>query len=137
MEKAGARGVSGQGGSAPHPWGPSLQDTASSASELVLPPRGRHLFFNLLQFHSHLPGPSTVWSSRCHGSFPLFCPHHFLNHHFCFPGLHSSFQLHQQKFPLSSSFLFAQGQIVVSSKSLSDDWVRWTHQARFQLSFGG
>lgn len=61
MEKAGARGVSGQGGSAPHPWGLSLQDTASTASELVLPPRGRHLlFFNLLQFHSHLPGPFQV-----------------------------------------------------------------------------
>lgn len=43
----------------PPPLGAQPEDTASTASELVLPPRGRHLLFlNLLQFHSQLQVPS-------------------------------------------------------------------------------
>uniref|UniRef100_M3XXE2 Uncharacterized protein n=1 Tax=Mustela putorius furo TaxID=9669 RepID=M3XXE2_MUSPF len=30
-----------------------------------------------------------------------------------------------------------KGQIVISWKSLPDDWVQWTHQTRFQLSYIG
>ena len=142
MEKAGARGVSGQGGSTPHPWGPSLQDTASAASELAFPPCGRHLlFFNLLQFHSHLPGPFQVpalfGQADAMARFLSSAPTTFSTIISASLDGTQAFNSTNRSSLFLPHFFFAQGQIVISSKSLSDDWVRWTHQARFQLSFGG
>lgn len=102
----------------------------------------RHLLFsNLLQFPSHCPGPSHIPDAAWLGPMPrpvsIFCPHPFLVTvpaslgHFC-----ASRSMDKSSFFLPISF-FAQGQIVRSWKSLPDDWVQWTHQTRFQLSFMG
>lgn len=97
---------------APHSrGGPSLQDTASTASELVFCFPGRHLlFFNLLQFHSHLPGPSR--SQHClvkqvPWPIPSLLPPPLSQ-----PPVPASlgctrFQLHQQKFPFLPHFFFS------------------------------
>lgn len=93
--------------------GPSLQDTAST-SELVLPPWQAPLILQLAPPQPpsrSLPGPSTVWSSRCHGPFPLFCPHHSLNPVPASLGCTQAFQLHQQKFPFLPHFFRAKARL--------------------------
>ena len=137
MEKAGARGVSGQGGSAPHPWGPSLQDTASMPLSWFCLPVAGTSSSTCSNFTATFQVPALFGQADAMAHFLSSAPTTFSTIISASLDCTQAFNSTNKSSLFLPHFFFAQGQIVVSSKSLSDDWVRWTHQARFQLSFGG
>lgn len=124
MEKAGER--RGSGASHPHRQGLAGPQPALPLSWFGLPAAGTPCFPTYSNFTTniHVPFMSHVlfgWG-RCHSPFLPFPPP-FSASVPASPGCTWSLGSSDRRSFFSSHFFFAQGQIVVSSKSFADAWV--------------
>lgn len=93
-----------------------------------LPPALPLSWYFLLALSAVFHVPKLLGWADAMAHFLFSAPIPFLSHCPCSLGCTQAFSSSDRSSLLSPHCFFAQGQIVISPKSLSDDWVRWTHQ---------